>query len=426
MSLRVRVTLLLSAAIILAVGFAGYATRETAVQPLRADLMRSHIHEAMQIARAIRQGSTLEDVREEDGPNVSLLDQSPARPAEVGPGKPWMQRRARGRPVLVRKGPAPAVALQLKRRWLLVESRISTDTQKLLWILIGGGLLLLGGAILVGQTVTRPLRDAQLALQRVGEGDLSQRLPIRGGEELEAVAESFNAMTERIATMLRAEKQLMAGISHELRTPLARLRLQTELLRDEGVDSTRLAQMEGNLEEIDHLVGEFMELSKLEAGASVLQLQAIQLQDLAEECVKAIPGDPPILLQGESQILFGDSARLKRVISTLLENALKYGEGSSIQVHVGQRSLSVSDQGPGVSTQDLPRLFEPFFRGSDTTSVRGYGIGLSMARQIISLHGGEISAKNQATGGLVIAFVLPPASSTKIDPDTTAALPSEV
>ena len=198
MSLRARVTLLLSAAIILAVGFAGYATRETAIQPLRADLMRGHVHEAMQIALTLRQGSTLDEVREEGGPDVSLLQQAPAGPREVGPGRPWTKRRMRGRSVLVRRGPNPAVAIQLKRRWLLVEPRTSTDTQKLLWVLFAGGLSLLGGAVFVGRTVTRPLRDAQIALQRVGEGDLSQRLPVRGGEELEAVAKSFNAMTERI------------------------------------------------------------------------------------------------------------------------------------------------------------------------------------------------------------------------------------
>ena len=147
MSLRARVTLLLSAAIILAVGFAGYVTRETAIQPLRADLMRGHVHEAMQIALALRQGSTLDDVREEGGPEVSLLESTPAKAREIGPGKTWTQRRVRGRPVLVRRGPHPAVAIQLKRRWLLVEPQTSTDTEKLLWILLAGGLLLLGAPL---------------------------------------------------------------------------------------------------------------------------------------------------------------------------------------------------------------------------------------------------------------------------------------
>jgi signal transduction histidine kinase len=184
--------------------------------------------------------------------------------------------------------------------------------------------------------------------------------------------------------------------------------------------------MEANLEEIDHLVGEFLELSKLEAGASVLQVEGLRLQDLAQACISAIPGKQPIRLSGESRLLQGDPARLQRVISTLLENALKYGAGSTIHVQVGPRSLSVSDRGPGVAEVELPRLFEPFFRGSDTTSVRGYGIGLSMARQILSLHGGQIEAQNRMDGGLVIRFTLPIRDHGGIDPAEPTALPFEM
>jgi signal transduction histidine kinase len=426
MSLRARVTLLLSAAIILAVGFAGIAARETALQPLRADLMRGQVHEALQIALELRQGATLEEVREEGGPQVSLMETAPASPEKIGPGQAWKQRRVRGRKMLVRRDKNPAVAIQLHRRWLLVESAHTSSPKKLFIVLGAGGLLLLGAAVFIGSTLTRPLRDTQEALLRVAEGDLSQRLPVRGGEELEAVAESFNAMTERISTMLRSEKQLMAGISHELRTPLTRLRLQTELLRDEGIDSARLEKMEANLEAIDCLVGEFLERSRLDAGASVLETQTVHLHVLAQTCLSAISTTTAIEISGESRALQGDPARLKRVISTLLENALKYGQESSIHIQVGPNSFQVSDRGPGVSEAELPRLFEAFFRGSEAHSHRGYGIGLSMAQQILGLHGGRIGVANRPGGGLVVAFVLPDEDQPDIDHKQLLRLPFEV
>lgn len=416
MSLRARVTLLLTTAIILAVVFAAY-TLKTATQPLRADLMRGRVVQALSIGQSLRFGATLEEVREEHEDKISILDTAPVSAENIGPGQLWKQQRIRKRKVLVRPNENPAVAIQLRRKWLLVESPPPLNPNKFLAVLMAGGLVVLAGTVMIGSSLTRPLRDTQKALLRVSEGDLSQRLPLRGGVELVAIANSFNAMTQRISTMLRSEKQLMAGISHELRTPLARLRLQTELLRDDGVNPKRLAQMDANLEEIDGLVGEFLELSRLEAGASVLETEPIRLHELVQTCVSAISPEVSIQISGESQALVGDPNRLKRVISTLLENALKYGEGSPILVGVEANGLQVSDRGPGVPEEELPRLFEAFFRGSEVQALRGYGIGLSMAQQIIHLHGGQIIAENRPGGGLTIAFILPPLGHPNIDPN---------
>jgi signal transduction histidine kinase len=388
--------------------------------------MRGQVHEALQLALELRQGATLEALREEGGPVISLVETSPAGPEEIGPGQAWQQRRVRGRQVLLRRNNNPAVAVRLHRRWLLVEAAHTTNSKKILLVLGAGGLLLLGAAVFIGSTLTRPLSDTQEALRRVGEGDLSQRLPVRGGEELEAIAKSFNAMTAQISTMLRSEKQLMAGISHELRTPLTRLRLQTELLRDEGIDPHRLDKMEANLEAIDSLVGEFLERSRLDAGASVLETQTVHLHALAQTCLSAISATTPIEVSGESNALQGDPARLKRVISTLLENAIKYGQGSTILIQIGANSLQILDRGPGVPEAELPNLFEAFFRGSSTHSHRGYGIGLSMAQQILRLHGGRIAVANRPGGGLVVGFMLPESEQSNIDPDNALRLPFEV
>lgn len=426
MSFRTRIIVLLSAAIVLAVGFAGFAARQTTVKPIQKELVRSQIHEALQISRALRRGAQIEDFKEDTDARISIVTQRPVQQHQIGPRKKWRRKMIRDRPVFVRTGSHPAVVVPIQpERWLLLEPTTNAQQNQLFWILLFGGCVLLAAAILLATGLTRPLRDTHDALKKVSEGDLSQKLPVEGGPELEALASSFNEMTERISSMLRAEKQLMAGISHELRTPLARLRLQTELLKDEGVAEKRLEQMEANLEEIDHLVGEFLELSRLEAGAAIIAFQPVKLLDLARSCARVIHTHQIAFSSCDETVVQGDPARLQRVISTLLENALKYGSDAPIDISVYKGSLVVRDRGPGVPEKELQRIFEPFFRGTESQKIRGYGIGLSMAQQIVNLHGGHIEARNRPDGGLEIGFSLPLKQEASIDPDTPLPVPFE-
>ena len=426
MSFRNRIIVLLSAAIVLAVGFAGLAARQTTVKPIQQELIRSQIHEAIQISRALRRGAQIQDFQEETDSKISIVARKPVQPNQIGPGKEWRRKMVRERPVFVRTGNQPAVVIPLQQgRWLMLEPKSTAQQGQLFWVLLLGGCVLIASSIVLATGLTRPLRDTHDALKKVSEGDLTQKLPVQGGPELEALASSFNNMTERISSMIRAEKQLMAGISHELRTPLARLRLQTELLRDEGVNPKRLAQMEENLEEIDHLVGEFLELSRLEAGAAILDFHPVNLLELARSCTGSIQSTQIVLSSSEETVVQGDSARLQRVISTLIENALKYGNESPIEIHVAGGSLMVRDRGPGVPPTELQRIFEPFFRGTESHKIRGYGIGLSMARQILNLHGGQIAARNRPGGGLEIGFSLPLKQEASIDPESPLPVPFE-
>ena len=401
MSLRTQFSLLLTLAVVLAVVFASTVVRQAAVEPLQSELTRSRIHHTFRIAEQLRAGSSLEDIRNRVHLAVALQDSSPLDDAAEGESL-WRTRQIRGRRLLVREGTEPAVALKLRKNWLVVSEDWEAGGPSLMMMLALGGFVLLVGVVWSGRAITKPLKDTQEALARVSEGDFSQALNERGGTELEAVARSFNLMSERILAMLSAEKQLMTGISHELRTPLARLRLQVEILRDQGLSEERLLGMEANLEELDLLIGEFLELSRLESGATILTPQPVDLRSIAETILGNVPDSSRFTISGSSPTVMADSDRIRRVLSTLIENASKYAPEGRVDIQILPNGFSVRDHGPGVAVEDLPRLFDPFYRGSSSKDAQGFGIGLSMARQIVSLHKGRIDARNHPEGGLEI------------------------
>ena len=204
----------------------------------------------------------------------------------------------------------------------------------------------------------------------------------------------------------------MAGISHELRTPLTRLRLEVELLRDMGTASaSRLDAMEGDLGELDQLIGELLEISRLDLGRESLVMGPTDLRAVAEEACERMPLDAhEVTVEGTGAAIEGDHARLVRVVTNLLQNAGKYApEGSPVTVRVDGHSLEVADRGPGVPPEDLDGIFSAFHRVDRSRSRKtgGLGLGLMIARKVARGHGGELSARLRDGGGLVVQLLLP-------------------
>jgi signal transduction histidine kinase len=217
-------------------------------------------------------------------------------------------------------------------------------------------------------------------------------------------------MADRVENILRTEKELMAGISHELRTPLARLRLEIELLRDHEVPEKRLDAMENDLAEVDHLIGELLEMSRLALGERHLVEGEVDLMRVAKEAAERNPlPDHRLIVEGEALPLIGDHDRLVRVIGNLIQNAGKYApKDTEVRVTIDGRKIVVLDRGSGVPPEDLARLFEPFYRGVRAKSKStGLGLGLMLSQRIVSLHGGTIEAGNVEGGGLSITIELP-------------------
>lgn len=172
--------------------------------------------------------------------------------------------------------------------------------------------------------------------------------------------------------------------------------------------------MEQDVEEVDHLIEELLELSRLSLGAREVEAAPVDLGSVCKEAVErqALPRHT-VVLEGEASPVLGDRPRLVRVVANLLQNAGKYAPAESrVTVRLSGTSVTVEDEGPGVPQEDLPRLFEPFYRGErgKRSSATGYGLGLMYAKQVVELCGGGIEAENRAEGGLRITLTLQPVS----------------
>lgn len=430
MSLRIRLTLLLSLVVAISLLFAWQFTRRAVLRPFTEEIVRHHLDQVHFVADELEAGADPIRLGRRLGLEIRRVPHPPRfvrRIDERGGRRRCRRRVHEGLEMyfcLGRRGP---VAVKLHRGWLVV--RRDLDVQKP-DRRIGYVLLIIAGVVMalsawVAVLVTRPLRASISAMERIASGELSHRLPEAGSREVREVGRAFNAMADRVERILRAEKELMAGISHELRTPLARLRLETELLREQDIPAKRLDAMESDLEEIDQLIGELLEVSRLSLGERQITEAPVDLAKVAEEAAEHYPL-PSHRLRVEAdavQEVLGDHDRLVRVVGNLIQNAGKYTPaGSEVQVIVTGTTVEVQDHGPGVSPEDLDRMFEPFYRGKRSRSAKaatGLGLGLMIAQQIVLLHGGSIVARNLAEGGLAIRITLPRPGGTPPVGDTS-------
>ena len=278
-----------------------------------------------------------------------------------------------------------------------------------------GGLALLAlialavalGTYPVVRRLTRRLEELAGDVDRFGGGDLAVRSPVSGQDEVSGLAASFNAMADRVAKLLEAHSRMLVNASHELRSPLARVRLALELY--ETAPRAELLQgMRQDCAEISEQIEEILLASKLETVEIALPQDTLDLAVLvAEECSRL-----DIAFEIVPAEVRGDGRLLRRLIRNLLENALKYG-GHGVDAHLvlddqGSRILQVSDRGPGISDAERERIFEPFYRPANTAETgSGWGLGLTLVRQIASHHHGSICCLPRVGGGCVFELTLP-------------------
>lgn len=415
LGLRGRLTLLLGLAVFVTLLMAGYLTGRAVLEPFAKDVVRSHVEQTLYLAQEVEKGADPNRLGERTGLEIRVVDRTPrfVRRARRGHGRCLLDR-VRGRTVVACRGPRGGVALALAdQRWLVTRRELDVEApqRRVLLVSLFVGAFVIVLAFILASVATRPVRASVEAMERMAKGDLRHRLPETGAVEVSGVARAFNRMADRVSALLSAERSLMAGISHELRTPLARLRLELELLRDYAVPEKRLDAMEADLQDIDRMIGEILESSRLAIGDRALNLSSVDLRAVVEEALGQVDmSRHEVRLEGDSTLVQADHARLVRVARNLLENASKYAPADTeVTVRLEGTSMEISDQGPGVPAGDLPRLFEPFYRGErgKKTGATGYGLGLMIVRQIVELHGGELSADNEAQGGLRVKVTLP-------------------
>jgi signal transduction histidine kinase len=311
----------------------------------------------------------------------------------------------------------------------------------LAWVAAG---LLLGGSAVMALLIFGPARKRLLSLEAaasaLGEGRTDVRASESGGDEVSSLARTFNRMaddlgarTQALIESDRARRQLLADVSHELMTPLAAIRGYTETLAmpelslDEPTRKRYLAIIEEETQKLESMIGDLLDLARLEGGGGTLVLEDVPVSDLFSRIVDrhrpatrdrgidmTLTIDPPDLA------VHGDAERLEQALQNLAANALRHTPDAG-RVELAARradhgiALVVRDSGPGIPAEHLPRVFDRFYKvdasRASTQVPSGSGLGLSIVRAIVERHGGTVVARNAPGGGAEFEILLPAQAS---------------
>jgi two-component system sensor histidine kinase MprB len=276
------------------------------------------------------------------------------------------------------------------------------------WILLigGSGIAVAAGlAALVATAVLRPVRRLTAAAESVAAtGDLSERVVTGGEDELGRLATRFNEMLAALETSVGAQRRLVADASHELRTPLTAARTNVELLREGKLSDEEaqraLHEASVELDALTTLVSDLVELSRGEERK--LRFEPVQLDDLVAGVVERAKARAPQMTFATALTptqVEGDPMLLERAVSNLIDNAVKWSPpGGPIEVTVRAGEVVVADGGPGVAEQDLPHVFDRFYRAAAARAKPGAGLGLAIVREAATIHGGTATVENGAPG----------------------------
>lgn len=259
---------------------------------------------------------------------------------------------------------------------------------------------------------TRPLDDLLNASDSVAEGDYSARVEEQGPRGVRSLTRAFNSMAERLQESDRQRREMLADVTHELRTPLTVIRGEVEGMID-GVYPADEARLKSILEEtqlLSRLVDDLRTLALAEAGALDLRREAVSVGELLLEAASAFrsAGEAKgVRIESsvaESPSVEVDPVRVREIVNNLLSNALRYSpSGGVVRLTYDGATVSVTDEGPGIPPDVLPRIFDRFYKSSDSG---GMGLGLSIAKYLVEAHGGTIRAENAEGGGTRISFTL--------------------
>jgi two-component system, OmpR family, sensor histidine kinase MprB len=291
----------------------------------------------------------------------------------------------------------------------LTEVDHSLSRIKNLLILIAGGGIAIAAALglAVARTALAPVRRLTAATENVTEtGDLSDRIEVSGRDELSRLAGSFNAMLGALEESSRAQRQLVADASHELRTPLTSLRTNIEVLASErqlpaGERERLLTDVVDQLSEMTTLISGLIDLARGDQQTS--DPESVRLDLVAADAVERARRDRPAVTfttDLQESMVQGIPATIERAVANLLDNAAKWSPpNGDVEVAVRAGEISVRDHGPGIDEEDIPYIFDRFYRSRSARGRPGSGLGLAIVRQVAVAHGGEVVAERAEGGG---------------------------
>jgi two-component system sensor histidine kinase MprB len=445
MTFRVRLTLVAAAAVALAVVLASVVVYAVVRDQLRNEIDQSLEERALQASRipfdveAGPGGEFFLSVRRPllagPGGYVQLVQaEGPAfKPPEEPVGIPVSDRARRvaageeesfftdstvdGTHVRVLTFPyafEPGYAVQVARSLAETDDALRQIRNYLVVIALAGIAVAVGFGLLVSRAAVAPVTRLTEATERVTEtGDLSERIDAGGQDELSRLAGSFNTMLGALEESARAQRQLVADASHELRTPLTSLRTNFEVLMSErelAPDERRrlLDDVVEQIAEMTTLIAGLIELARGDEHPS--EPEEVRLDLLTADAVERARRDRPgVTFETDlsGSVVRGVPRSLERAIANLLDNAAKWSPpGGEVEVRVEDGAVTVRDHGPGIADEDLPFVFDRFYRSRSARTMPGSGLGLAIVRQTAEAHGGTVTAERAEDGGTRVTLKL--------------------
>jgi len=308
----------------------------------------------------------------------------------------------------------PDSAVQVARPLTEVDQSLDRLGLLLLLIAVTGVAVAAVLGLAVSRAALAPVRRLTDTAERVSKtGDLTERIDVGGRDELSSLAASFNSMLAALEESTRAQRQLVADASHELRTPLTSLRTNIEVLAS---DRALPAEERGRLltdvveqfGEMTTLISELIELARAEQ--QTLEPEEVRLDLAASEALeRARRNHPEIRFSStlDESVVRGVPSTIERAIGNLLDNAAKWSHaGAEVELQVSDGIVMVRDHGPGIAEEDLPYVFDRFYRARSARGMPGSGLGLAIVRQVAEAHGGEVAAERASGGGTRITLRL--------------------
>jgi two-component system sensor histidine kinase MprB len=354
--------------------------------------------------------------RPEDQPFRLPVDKHVLATARSGSGEFLSDAHASGTHIRVLTfGYGPGFAVQVARPLTEVDHSLARIRLYLILIAAGGIAIAVGLGLAVSRAALAPVRRLTDTTDRVTEtGDLSERIPVAGGQdELARLAGSFNTMLAALEESSRAQRQLVADASHELRTPLTSLRTNIEVLArgntlPAGERERLLDDVVEQTGEMTALIAELIELARGQRQQE--RAEEVRLDLIAADAVERARRNQPnveFTTDLEESVVHGAPSTIERAVSNLLDNAAKWSPPrGEVEVVVRDGEITVRDHGPGIAEEDLPYVFDRFYRASSARGLPGSGLGLAIVRQVADAYGGTVTAERPEDGGTLMRLRL--------------------
>ena len=290
---------------------------------------------------------------------------------------------------------------------------------------IAAAVVAMAIALVISRVITKPIATLTRGIQRMGRGDLSVRVPVKGSGELRRLSETFNVMSEKLELLDKSRNQFVSNASHELKTPLATMKILLENIiyqpeMDAELRTEFLTDVNREINRLNLIISDLLTLVSMDSKTTRLNRETFRFADVVTDVVHRLSivsekRRQEIKLQiSDSCEMYADCAKLTQVVYNIMDNAIKYTpEGGLIRVRLIRSGrdaiLSIADNGPGIPKEDQPHIFDRFYRVDKARSrdTGGTGLGLSIVHQLVLMHGGTVSVQSEEGHGSTFTVELP-------------------